>query len=578
MGGNRIKKIIKRILRVLIYGVYYAVVGFLLYFTVCGTTLTDWYDQTFGTSFREIIYTYDLGLTGADASFLNEAWELCQGEMIKATVILVVCILIDLLLMRRVGRKKILLNEPEETMGFSEATVLAENSNESPKEAEALGRRRKRAERQGMERHLRRTEKPKYRRKRTAWGYVFNLSYHIVFLAILIFLAKPVYLYADEALQVTPFLKSRYVYTRIYDKEYVDPTEVKIQSVRKKKRNVIIVYMESMETTYASQSLGGFQKTNLIPNIYQLQQENIAFGDRDGVKGTLNPYGTTWTTAALLASSSGIPFAFNIGKNFNSSADSSGNADTFAQGVTTLGDILSKQGYNQEFICGSDATFGRKKSLFQEHGNYKIFDYYSAIDAGYIDKDYKVWWGLEDRKMYAMAKDEIMKLASKDEPFNCTLLTVDTHHKGGYRCPLCPSGNGSKTANVVACADQQIQNFVDWCKQQDFYKNTTIIILGDHPRMDKKLVKGVDKEDREAINVFINSASPYKNAKKNRTATTMDLFPTILSSMGYSIQGDRLGLGTNLFSSEKTLAEKMGYDKLNGELNKNSFFYHKHFS
>lgn len=570
MGGNRIKRILKGLLDVLAYGGYYAVVGFLLYFTVCGTTLTDWYDQTFGTSFREIIYTYDLGLTGADASFLNEALELCRSEMIEATVILVLCILIDQLLMRRVGRKKILLREPEGT------AVSTEASNETSKEP--LGRRRKRAEMPETDRHLRRSEKPKYRRKRTAWGYVFNLSYHIVFLAILIFLAKPVYLYADEALQMTPFLKSRYVYTRIYDKEYVDPTEVKIQNTRKKKRNVIIVYMESMETSYASKSLGGFQQTNLIPNIYQLQKENIAFGDRDGVKGTLNPYGTTWTTAALLASSSGIPFAFNIGKNHNLGSDNSDKSDAFAQGVTTLGDILSKQGYKQEFICGSDATFGRKKTLFKEHGNYKIFDYYSAIDAGYIDKNYKVWWGLEDRKMYAMAKDEILKLASKDEPFNCTLLTVDTHHKGGYRCPLCPSGNGSKTANVVACADQQIQNFVDWCKQQDFYKNTTIIILGDHPRMDKKLVKGVDKSDREAINVFINSVSPYKKVKKNRTATTMDLFPTILSAMGYSIQGDRLGLGTNLFSSEKTLAEKMGYDKLNGELNKNSFFYHKHFS
>ena len=78
--------------------------------------------------------------------------------------------------------------------------------------------------------------------------------------------------------------------------------------------------------------------------------------------------------------------------------------------------------------------------------------------------------------------------------------------------------------------------------------------------MDKKLVEDVDKVNREAIDVFINSVSPYRKIDRKRTAVTMDLFPTILSSMGYSIEGERLGLGTNLFSKKKTLSEEMGYE------------------
>lgn len=61
--GDHIKRIINRACKIFIYGGYYVITGFLLCFILCGTTLTDWYDQTFGTSFREIIYTYDLGLT-----------------------------------------------------------------------------------------------------------------------------------------------------------------------------------------------------------------------------------------------------------------------------------------------------------------------------------------------------------------------------------------------------------------------------------------------------------------------------------------------------------------------------------
>ena len=40
--------------------------------------------------------------------------------------------------------------------------------------------------------------------------------------------------------------------------------------------------------------------------------------------------------------------------------------------------------------------------------------------------------------------------------------------------------------------------------------------------------------------------------------------------MGVEIQGDRLGLGTNLFSSTKTLLERFDYEYVSEELYKNS--------
>lgn len=64
------------------------------------------------------------------------------------------------------------------------------------------------------------------------------------------------------------------------------------------------------------------------------------------------------------------------------------------------------------------------------------------------------------------------------------LLTVDTHHIGGCICQLCGDEYEDDTANVVACADQQVYEFVEWIKQQDFYENTTIVITGNHPSID----------------------------------------------------------------------------------------------
>ena len=81
--------------------------------------------------------------------------------------------------------------------------------------------------------------------------------------------------------------------------------------------------------------------------------------------------------------------------------------------------------------------------------------------------------------------------------------------------------------------------------------------------------------DRVVYNAFINSkVLPVNN--KNRVFTTMDMFPTTLAALGVSIEGDRLGLGTNLFSSKKTIPEEIGLDNFNKELKKSSDYYYKY--
>ena len=52
--------------------------------------------------------------------------------------------------------------------------------------------------------------------------------------------------------------------------------------------------------------------------------------------------------------------------------------------------------------------------------------------------------------------------------------------------------------------------------------------------------------------------------------------------MGFEIEGERLGLGTNLFSPVPTLCEKhgegrIGYDWLDAEVSKSSDYYKENF-
>lgn len=140
------------------------------------------------------------------------------------------------------------------------------------------------------------------------------------------------------------------------------------------------------------------------------------------------------------------------------------------------------------------------------------------------------------------------------------MLTVDTHFEDGYVCDKCDDKFGdNQYANVMACSSKQVKEFVEWVKQQDFYEDTTIVISGDHPTMDSDFCENVDENyGRRVYTAYINASDSPKSSM-TRTYTTFDNFPTTLAAMGVTIEGNRLGLGTNLFSSEQTLSERYGW-------------------
>lgn len=88
--------------------------------------------------------------------------------------------------------------------------------------------------------------------------------------------------------------------------------------------------------------------------------------------------------------------------------------------------------------------------------------------------------------------------------------------------------------------------------------------------MDKDFCDDVDESyNRKTYTAIINSA--VQPVRLDRISySTLDMFPTTLASLGVKIEGDRLGLGTNLFSAEKTLLETLGFDTLKTEISKKS--------
>ena len=366
-------------------------------------------------------------------------------------------------------------------------------------------------------------------------------------------------------LKIDMYIVSQASESNLFEEYYVDAKDIEI-TFPKEKRNLIYIYVESLESTNVSKKNGGLVKKTYIPNLEKLALKNINFSNNDKIGGALQVNNTEWTMAALIAHTSGIPFKISMDTNFYNNY-----IESFP-GLYNLGDILEENGYNNYFMIGSDAEFGGRKSFFETHGNYTIYDYYYAIENKDIEEDYFVWWGYEDKKLFEYAKEKILEANELEEPFNFTLLTVDTHFTDGYMDDSCEEVFDKTYANSFYCSDSKIGDFVDWIKEQDFYDNTTIVIVGDHMTMQSNFYELDKNYQRTIYNTFINSSiEPEK--EKNRLFSTLDFFPTTLASLGVEIKGNKLGLGVNLFSKEKTLVEKLGLENLNKEISKKSSYY-----
>ena len=388
-----------------------------------------------------------------------------------------------------------------------------------------------------------------------------HLAYRITALVILLCLvlsnAANLYMFNKNTRVLTDFYNAvfRKSSSDFVEKLYVDPANVSM-TFPEEKRNLIYIYLESMEISFADEANGGAFSDNYIPNLTKLAEEYDDFSGTDStLDGGISLPGTNWTTGALFAQTSAIPLDLPVEE------ASITDAEQFFPTLTTMGDILLDAGYTSVVELGTEAGFGGQGAYYRKHGDYAVHDVAYAKEQGLIPQDYNEWWGYEDEKLFEFAKQDITELAKSSEPFNYTMFTMDTHCQDGFICRLCDDKYGdNQYANVIACSDKQVSEFIKWIQQQDFYENTTIVVTGDHPTMDADFLADIDGEyQRKTYTCIINSAvTPQLDTR--REFATIDLFPTILAALGVQMDSDRLGCGTNLYGTRETIIEEYGKD------------------
>ena len=350
--------------------------------------------------------------------------------------------------------------------------------------------------------------------------------------------------------------------TPFYEETYISPKNVTF-SFPEHKKNLIFIYLESME---AESSYCAKEGENIIPELTELAQNNLSFSHSDDIGGQMQVIGTDHSIASICCTHLGLPLLINIGGRFYK------NSKYFFNGAYGLGNILTGGGYNCLFIIGSETIYGGLDKLLQSHGfEVKDINYYKSINK--VPKDYFVWWGIEDAKMVEFAREELIKISSLEKPFAFSVFFEDTHFPSGYFDEECENKYPRQIHNVFRNMSKRVNNFVNWIKEQPFYKDTVIVILGDHLYMGSDLYDNARSDSkRHAYNAFINAGKSGEHSK-NRNFCTFDYFPTILDCLDIKYNSDGLGLGRSLLTGKPTLLEELGKEKLEEAISSKSDFY-----
>jgi len=318
-----------------------------------------------------------------------------------------------------------------------------------------------------------------------------------------------------------------------YATAYVDPKQVLIANTTPgTPKNLVLVYVESLEQGYANQKLFG---KNLLAAIEHPARTNRGFSYVEYVQMP----GTGWTTAALVASQCGLPLkTMTMLGDLNKEAKLQG----LFPNATCLGDILAAQGYENIFINGPDLAFGGVGKFFQKHHYHSMLGREQWIERGILPSSTRKW-GLGDDQLFEEGKKIILQKRASGQPFNLTILTVDTHGPDGTPSPFCTqSGYQEDFAGLVECTSALLADFIGFLEKHGLGEDTALVIQGDHLVMSNPLDEVLAKAEKRTIfNLIITGDNNLEPGRKQ--VNHFDMLPTILAAMGYQIPGGRLGLG-----------------------------------
>lgn len=352
-------------------------------------------------------------------------------------------------------------------------------------------------------------------------------------------------IYFGVQFSVTAFVHNQFG-KDYFSEHYVYPAKVKVDLVKPK--NLVLIYVESLEDSYKDPALFG---KNLLSGLDYFK--GTSFGSFKQAPGT------GWTIAGITATQCAVPLK---SVSLYDGNDQGQNIKSFLPNAVCLGDILHDAGYYNVYMASDALAFSGKGKFFQDHHYDEVLGR-DELKGNLKPKDMN-FWGLYDDDLLSLVKAKLIQLHAQKQPFNLTFNTIDTHGPDGHFSKYCKAHGIKDFPGIVECTSNQVAELVLFMKRSGYFKDTNVVILGDHLAMENPVSDKLDTiKERHVFNRFI-SAKPV--TKNREDVLHFDMFPTILEFVGFKVEGGKLGLGFTAISKNTDLPPATEYEDMNQDL------------
>jgi len=299
----------------------------------------------------------------------------------------------------------------------------------------------------------------------------------------------------------------------------VEPPTIDVLPLDRKPRNLIFLYLESLEQLYFDEQL----YPGLLPHLSKLRQQAHSYTNLSQVRGT------GFTMGGIVASQCGVPLLFRHGMGSVNTALAS--IQNPLPDYNCLGDILEAYGYNRTMYKGASLSFSGAGNFFNAHGfnNAKGNEYWQKT----LGDVATTGWGIYDDTLFQQALIEIEALHSVDTPFAFSLVTLDTHHPKGHASASCPAyiHSSDSMLNAIHCTDYLTGKWVADLKREGLLDYTVLVLFSDHLAMRNTQwdVLTANKKQRK-LSFMVLAEEDAKVFEQS--ATHFDVAPTVLDYLG----------------------------------------------
>lgn len=225
-------------------------------------------------------------------------------------------------------------------------------------------------------------------------------------------------------------------------------------------------------------------------------------------------------------------------------------------------ELLKKEGYYNSVFHANNKSFWNRDQMYKSLG----YDYFYGENKFEVTENNSIGWGLKDKVFF----EQSMKyLQSFKKPFYTKFITLTNHFPFDLDeedRTIEPYNSGSNTLNkyfpTVRYTDETLEQFFNQLKDAGLYKDSIIVIMGDHfgisenhnkaisQYLGKEKITPYDQVQLQRVPLFIHIPGSGKGKVMSEVAGQIDVKPTLLHLLGIETKND-IYFGNDLFSADR---------------------------